>query len=268
MSLEKIRQSLGLTGIPFSKEILVNHLYAWDSTRDALARLEAALENEDSALLIGPPGSGKSCVVRRFVHGLDDKHYRPVYLCAENTKPGDIAKQVLVALGFEVPFHGAKAIRELKRCVTSLYFEKGIKPVAIFDEAQDLPIATLLAIKTFLNYEMDSRNCLFLLLCGQSEIENTLRMPVLEAISRRIRIRCKLRPLSLEDTSKYIRHQMKQVGMDRQYYSDEAVSRIFEYSKGIVSAINHFCFNAMVLAVSEGKELVDPGAIETLRGKE
>lgn len=268
MALEKIQQSLGLTNIPFSKEILVNSLYAWGSTRDAQARLEAALENEDSALLTGPAGSGKSCVVRRFAHGLDDKRYRLVYLSAESTRPGDIAKQILASLNQEAPFHGVKAIRELKSLVHSLYFEKGVKPVVIIDEAQELPVKTLLSIKMFLNYEMDSRNCMFLLLCGQSEIEGTLRLPVLESIDRRIRIRCKIRPLPLEDTIKYVRHQMKHAGMERQFFSDESVSRIFEYSKGIVSSINNFCFNAIVLAVSEGKELVDPSMIEELRGRE
>jgi general secretion pathway protein A len=268
MSLEKIQQSLGLTNIPFSKEILVNNLYSWGSTCDALARLEAALENEDSALLTGPAGSGKSCVVRRFAHNLDDKRFRLVYLSAESTKPGDIAKQILSSLCQEAPFHGTKAIRELKNLVRALYFDKGVKVVAIIDEAQELPVKTLLSIKMFLNYEMDSRNCMFLLLCGQSEIEGTLRLPVLESVDRRIRIRCKLKPMSLEDTSKYVRHQMKQAGRERQFFTDEAVARIFDYSKGLASSINNFCFNALVLAVSEGKELIDPGVIEELRGRE
>lgn len=268
MILEKIRSAFGMTRMPFSKEIAVSDLYAADGMRDALARLEAALENEDSALLTGPAGSGKSCVLRRFTASLDDKRYRVVYLSSESTRPGDIAKQILLGLAHEPPFHGTRAIRDMKRLVASSNTERGVKPVVILDEAQELPPGTLLSLKTFLNYEMDSRNYLFLLLCGQGEIEAALRTPVMESLERRIRIRCRLRPYSLDDTSKYIRHQTKTAGVARQLFSDEAVSRVFEYSRGIVSSVNHFCFNALVLAASESKEIIDPAMIEMLRGKE
>jgi len=268
MVLENIRTTLGLTRMPFSKQIHVGDLFESASMRDALARLDAAIENEDTALLTGQAGTGKSCVLRKFISQLDEKFYRMVYLSAECLKPGDIAKQILTGLAQEAPFHGTRAIRELKRYVASCNIDKGFKPVVVIDEAQELPMQTLIALKTFVNYEMDSRNYLFVLLCGQPEIEALLRTPVMESLSRRIRIRCRVKPLALEETSKYVRHQMKRAGMERQYFSDEAVARIYEYSRGITSSVNHFCFSALALAVSEGKEIVDPAMIESLRGEE
>ena len=134
--INKIKNAFGLKVIPFSKEILTKELFQTTSLKEISAMLEMAIENEDCALITGNAGSGKSCILRYYCSTLDENRYRVVYLSSENTKIGDIAKQILSALNATVPFHSSKAIRELKKTIQIYNSEKGIKPVVLLDEAQ------------------------------------------------------------------------------------------------------------------------------------
>jgi len=263
--IDKVTQAFRLKRMPFSKEIPARDLFPSQALEAGVAVLTAALENEDAALVTGHAGSGKSCLLRRFFADLDAKQHRLIYLSAESRKPGDIAKQVLADLGRSVPFSGNRAIRELKKVVTGLNTERGTKPILVLDEAQELDIATLAGLKTFINYEMDSRNFLFLLLCGQPELEAALRAAPLESLSRRLRIRFRTSALTLEETAKYIRHQLKTAGREATLFSDEAVSRVFDYSRGLISQVNDICFKAILKAAADGRELVEPTLVEGAR---
>lgn len=260
--MDKVKNTFGMKKIPFSKEIASADLFESLSMKEACARFEVALENEDIALLTGTPGSGKSCILRRFLASLDEKRHKVVYLSGEQTKTGDIAKQVLSRLGMAVPFHGTRAVRELKEVVSNMKKNKDLKLVLVIDEAQELPVTTLASLKMLVNYEMDSRNYLFVLLVGQSELENTLRRSELESLARRIRIRFRATGLTLEETSKYVRHQTRLSGVDRQLISEEAVARVYDFSRGVISLINTLCFEALILAAAESKEIIDPADIE------
>ncbi len=262
--LEKVQQTFQMTRMPFSKEIAARDLFPSSNLESGAAVLAAALENEDAALVTGQAGSGKSCVLRRFISELDAKRHHLVYLSAESKKPGDIAKQVLSELGRKVPVGGNRAIRELKKVVTMLNLERGVKPILVLDEAQELDVETLAGLKTFINYEMDSRNFLFLLLCGHPELEAMLRSAPLESLSRRLRIRFRTTALTLEEAAKYVRHQLRHAGREAPLFSEEAVARIYEHSRGLISQVNDLCFKAMLKAAADSKEIIEPNLVDSI----
>jgi type II secretory pathway predicted ATPase ExeA len=263
-STDALKNFFGLQKMPFSKLIGVNELYHSSSFQEACARLQIALENEDVALLSGAVGSGKSNVLRYFTHGLDPNAYRCIYIAVDTFKIGEVAKRALLALNVEVPYTGSQALRTLQQTILTLNRDKGIKPVLVLDEIQELPLPTLISLKSLINYGMDSEILLFLLLCGQNSIHEKLGYPPLEALRRRIRVRYALRPLSLEETGAYITHQMKICGVAQSVFSDDAKAAIFQHSKGALSEINALCFDLLIYAVAHSKQIIEPSMLEVV----
>ncbi|RLC35655.1 MAG: hypothetical protein DRH33_08285 [Candidatus Nealsonbacteria bacterium] len=261
---DKIKNFFGLAKMPFSKAIGVNELFQGSSFKEACSRLEIALENEDIALLTGDVGSGKSNVLRFFTHSLDPQAYKTVYIPADNFKIGEIAKRALAGLNVEIPYQATAAIRKLKQSIISLNHDKGIKPVMVIDEAQQLPVTTLISLKNILNYSMDSENLLFMILCAQKSISETLVFSSLESLKRRIRVNYSLHGLSLEETSLYITHQLKICDLERNIFTDETKAGVFHHSKGIISTINAVCFDLIIYAAAHSKDIIEPSMLEVV----
>src|SRR5260370_36687571 len=71
-------QHFGLTTKPFGKTPDPSFLYESDQHKEALARLEYAVEEKELALLVGEIGSGKTTLSRALIDRLGDS--RPVIL--------------------------------------------------------------------------------------------------------------------------------------------------------------------------------------------
>lgn len=263
-STDTIKNFFGLQKMPFGKLIGVNELYRSSSFEEACARLQMGLENVDAVLLSGAVGSGKSNVLRYFTYNLDPNAYRFIYIAADSFPIGEIAKRALMALQVEVPYTGSLALRRLQQSIIKLNRDKAIKPLLIIDEVQDLPTSTLVSLKNLLNYGMDSEILLFLILCGQNSIYEKLGYPQLEALDRRLRIRYALRPLSVEETGYYISHQMKVCGVEQSVFSDDAKAGIFQHSKGIPGEINAICFDLLIYAAAQTKQIIEPSMLEVV----
>jgi len=265
---DNIKNFFGLTKMPFSKLIGVNELFQGSCFKEACARLEIALGNEDMVLLTGAVGAGKSNVLRYFTHNLDPQVYKTVYIPTDNFKIGEIAKRALQGLQVEIPYQATDALRKLKQSIVSFNHDKGIKPVIIIDEAQELPPNTLKSLKSIVNYNMDSENLLFIILCGQKSISKKLGLVSLESLKRRIRVRYSLKGLSLEETSLYITHQLN-CGLERNVFTDDTKAGIFNHSKGIISTINAVCFDLIIYAAAHSKDIIEPSMLEiVLQNKE
>lgn len=263
-STDAVKNFFGLAKMPFSKLIGVNELYHSSSFKEACARLQLGLENEDAVLLSGAVGSGKSNVLRYFTHSLDPNAYHFIYIAADTFKIGEIAKRALQELNVEVPYTASSALRRLQQTIIKMNREKALKPLLIIDEIQELPTPTLVSLKNLLNYRMDSEILLFLILCGQNSIYEKLGYPQLEALRRRIRIRYALRPLSVEETGGYISHQLKVCGVEKSVFSDEAKAAIFQHSKGTLSEINALCFELLIYAAASSKDIIELSMLEVV----
>ena len=136
--------------------------------------------------------------------------------------------------------------------------------ILIIDEAQQLSTATLSSIKNLTNFKMDSASMLLVVLCGQSELISKIKNAELESLRRRIRIQYKLEAMSLEDCSKYIHYHMKRAGVERPVFSDDIIAEIFQISQGIICNINNICFDLIVHAVKESREIIDASLLDKI----
>ena len=107
------------------------------------------------------------------------------------------------------------------------------------------------------NFNMDSASMMLIILCGQYGLLNKIKSVSLESLRRRIRIHYIIEALSIEECSKYIRYQMKLAGIERKIFPDEITCEIYRISKGNICNINNVCFELLIQAASNSKEIIE-----------
>src|SRR5207237_8118124 len=135
---------------------------------------------------------------------------------------------------------------------------QGLSPVLVIDEAQNLSVETLEAVRLLSNFETTNQKLMQILLVGQPELREKLNVPEHRQLKQRIGLRCHIGPLSPEETRLYIRHRLSVAGAsDIGIFTDAAVQKITEYSHGIPRVINMVCDHCLVSGYADRKRLVD-----------
>lgn len=246
---------------PFSRELAPTEVFMSRGHQELLARLRHAIDKSSLAVITGQTGSGKSTAIRSIIHSLETSRYRYIYMASAELKPVDFYKSLL----HHVHIQPSRSISENKRLVTQAMLEmhqKGIKPIVLIDEAQELTIPMLNELKFVLNYQADAFSPLMVILCGQLRLAETLRLQVLECIRQRITVHYRLPCLGEDEIYGYILHHLKVAGLDRQIFTDEAIQLIYQCSKGIPRRINNICRYAIVAAVMADSAAIDADAVQ------
>ena len=132
----------------------------------------------------------------------------------------------------------------------------------VIDEAQNLTIPTLEAVRLLSNFETNSQKLMQILLVGQPELGDKLNAPELRQLKQRIGLRCHIGPLSPEEARLYIRHRLRIAGAtDAGIFTDAAVQRIAEYSQGIPRVINIICDHCLLSGFADSKRRIDTGVV-------
>ncbi|WP_305043162.1 AAA family ATPase, partial [Geoalkalibacter sp.] len=131
-------------------------------------------------------------------------------------------------------------------------FGKGMQPVLIIDEAQNLSPEHLEEIRLLSNLETESAKLLQIILVGQPEIRTIIARPELRQLRQRISVSCHLDPLTRDEVEEYILHRMEKAGNRAAVStSPEVFDAIHNYSRGIPRLVNIICDFLLVAAYAE-----------------
>src|SRR5438270_324996 len=215
-------QFFGLRTKPFGKTPDPSFLYESDQHREALARLEYAVEEKDLALLVGDIGSGKTTLSRALIDRVGDA--QPVILLINpRLTPVQLLRSVAHGLDIEPARFRNDLLDQIHSRLFALYEEKR-EPVLMVDEAQLIPTKqTFDEIRLLTNFQLDDQNLLSVLLIGQPELETRLERAHYAPLRQRIGMRYRLGPLTLEETVSYIEHRIRVAGGSRNPFTADAV---------------------------------------------
>jgi hypothetical protein len=139
----------------------------------------------------------------------------------------------------------------------------GQNAVLILDEAQNLDLHALEQIRLLSNVETHAEKLLQILLVGQPELLKKLDRPELRQLKQRIGLRCRIVPLTPEQTRDYVRTRLRVAGArDLGLFSDEAITRIAEYSSGIPRLINTLCDHCLLIGYADQIRRIDRKIVE------
>ena len=142
-------------------------------------------------------------------------------------------------------------------------YRAGETAVLIIDEAQNLSTEALEEIRLLTNLETATEKLLQVVLSGQPELEQKLKMPRLRQLNQRITLRCQTRPLTAEETSAYIAQRLQIAGSNgHAVFNKDAVEAVHKYARGVPRVINLLCDHALLSAFVDQQKQVGPDLIE------
>ncbi len=247
----------GLAEEPFSVTSDPRFLFLSDSHEEALAHLTYCVEyRKGFAAITGEVGTGKTTLLNTLISRLDQQHSVAfVYQSAGSTI--ELMRYVFKDLGLAVECRDRTEY--LNRFNDYLLQENaaGREVVLVVDEAQNLSIEVLEDLRLISNFEAGSKKLVQIILAGQSELGQKLRLPELRQLNQRIAIQYVLQPLGVEETAAYIQHRLKSAGASRvDIFQPKALKAIFSATGGVPRLINQVCDTAMLRTFSQKKQVI------------
>jgi general secretion pathway protein A len=252
----------GLREKPFSKTPDPRFLYLSAGHREALARLQYALEERELALLTGDIGCGKTTISRALMDSMGDE-YHFCFIFNPRLTALELLRVIARELTGSTPPAGKDGL--LKEITESLYRfhkENGC-PVFVIDEAQMIPDRDIFdELRLLTNFQLDDTNLMSIIVMGQPELRRTLGDPIYEPFRQRIAINYHLSPLNLEETLEYLDFRLQVAGGCAGLFSPDAVQRIYELSGGVPRKINVIATNALLEGFGRDASLIDAALLE------
>jgi len=250
-------QFYDFTNTPFSRTIPTKDLYKGNDSDELIERLKYAARRQLFAVVLGDSGTGKTTTLRRFCDETHDDNYYAMYLSDSKLTPRTFYKSLLEQLGFEAKYFRTEAKRQLHKEIEIMKGMNGALPVAIVDEAHLLDKDMLEEIRFLMNFKMDSQSPMALILAGQTELWEKLKLQSHAAIRQRVDIQCIVGRLDRAKTGEYIIAQFAYAGCEREIFTEAAVDEVFKFSGGIPRLINKACTESLMYGAQNRKTILD-----------
>lgn len=247
----------GLCGTPFARDIAVDKLLETESGKELHGRLNHVARTRAFGVFTGDAGTGKTTAIRRFSQGLDTNRYHVLYISDSSLTPRNFYWETLHELGYKPHFYRGDAKRQFQKALAVLVDDEKKTPVVIVDEAHLLSREMLEEIRFLLNLRMDSYSALSLILVGQTELKEMLKLQINNAIWQRVDMRFHLPPLSKEETTAYIAKHLIAVKAPGEIFTQAAVGVIYDYCQGIARKVNKVSIACLMAAAGHNQKLID-----------
>lgn len=247
---------------PFTRDVPIEMLYESQPMEDILGRLTYTADRQLFAVVTADAGCGKSTLIRKFVNSLPKDEYVFLYLSDSKLTPRWFYKGLLDQLGIESKFYRGDAKRQLQKEVEIIRSLQKKKVVCILDEAHLLEKETIEEFRFLLNYRFDSMSPMALVLVGQSELWDKLRLQRYAAVRQRIDINCVLPHLDRAETEKYVQSHLKYAGGREDIFTERAMDDIYKESTGTPRIINRICEKSLMYAGQKNKRLLDEHLVQ------
>lgn len=252
----------GLKEFPFNVTPDPRFVYLSHHHQAALAAMCYGVERRSGFIQItGEIGAGKTTLSRLFLKQLGENVHSSLVF---NPRLSELELLQVIIEDFGIQ-PKAKKRKEYFDALNRFLLEensKGFNSVVIIDEAQLLSPRALEQIRLLSNLETATQKLLQIILMGQPELQDLLHRKDLKQLRQRISVRCHLPELSLDEVGQYILHRLNVAGATENFFTPEAIYRIYELSSGIPRVINMLSDRAMLAAFTRNTRTIEPMLIE------
>jgi type II secretory pathway predicted ATPase ExeA len=262
----------GLKEKPFSLSSDFRFFYHSRSHAPAYDDLLAGIRRRESLnVLTGDIGTGKTTLCRAVLQNLDRKTFS-AFVPDPFASRKDLLKVLLMDFGVvSVDDLTSGRLKDASRTELSylLYeFLDTLTPlqafaVVIIDEAQNLSVPLLEEIRILSDSDGRERQ-LQVVLVGQLELREKLKLPEMRQVDQRVSVHCTLEPLGRDGVAGFVSHRLQVAGgsPDRIRFSPEAIEAVYDISGGVPRLINRICDRALQQAHSRRVGTIDREIVE------
>jgi general secretion pathway protein A len=255
----------GLKENPFNVNPDPRYLFLTKQIEEALSGLMYGIQTRKGFItLTGEVGTGKTTLVNRLLDWLHLKRTKTAFLFNSRMNSSQLFDFILAEFDIQCDNRSkSQQLMKLNHWLLDRY-RAGETAVLIIDEAQNLTFPVLEEIRLLTNLETSTEKLLQIVLSGQPELEDKLKLPQLRQLRQRITLRCRTMPMSNEQTHDYIRERLRIAGAPAQstIFSAKAMDAVHLYSMGIPRVINLLCEHALINSFVDQKQVVEPKVIE------
>jgi general secretion pathway protein A len=254
----------GLKDNPFNVNPDPRYLFLTKEIEEALSGLMYGVQNRKGFItLIGEVGTGKTTLINRLVEWLHNRRVRTAFLFNSRMNTNQLFDFILAEFGISCESRSkSQQLMSLNQWLLERY-RAGETTVLIVDEAQNLTYPVLEEIRLLTNLETSTEKLLQIVLSGQQELEEKLKLPQLRQLRQRIMLRCKTSPLTKEQTHDYIAERLRIAGASGELIFDpKSVETIHLYSLGIPRVVNLLCEHSLINAYVEQQRPISPKIVE------
>jgi len=249
---------------PFVNAIPVDALYLSEKHKEILGRLGYVARENQFAVVTAGVGVGKSTLIRKFAQTLSAEKFTVLYLSDSQLTPRWFYKGLLDQLGIEAKFYRGDAKRQLHKQLRLIREVHNRNVIVVVDEAHLLDRETLEEIRFILNTGMDSFSPMALILVGQDELWDKLRMQLYAAIKGRIDIKCELAGMDRSELDEYMKAHLAFAGGKDEIFTDSALDELHKYAVGSARAVNKAATHCLMYAAQRAKKLIDDTMVKTV----
>jgi len=253
----------GLKERPFTLIPDPDYLYLSPQHKLAKAYLEYGISQRVGfVVLTGEIGAGKTTLIKALIKNYSGNHRLGVLY---QTSMG--AEDLLELLLQEFEVRGRFSSRASRLAAFNQFlltaYSRREHVVLMVDEAQNLGPEALEELRLLSNLQAGKDPLLQVILVGQVGLRERLKHPALRQLAQRIAVHYHLRPLDRLETKEYILFRIHRAGGSG-IFTEAALERIYEYTRGVPRRINAWCDLAMVAGFAEGRQEIDADFIDTV----
>src|SRR6267143_5557493 len=200
----------GLKENPFNVNPDPRFLFLTKEIEEALTGLMYGIQTRKGFItLTGEVGTGKTTLINRLLDWLHHRRARTAFLFNSRMNSSQLFDFILAE--FDIPCESKSKSQQLLKLNHWLLerYRAGETVVLIIDEAQNLTHPVLEEIRLLTNLETSTEKLLQIVLSGQQELDEKLKLPQLRQLRQRISVRCKTSPLTKEQTHEYVAERLR-----------------------------------------------------------
>jgi general secretion pathway protein A len=250
----------GLAEHPFSVSPNPRYFYLSGVHRGILSKVDYVVSHRQGLTVVyGDIGAGKTSLARVLVDRLSEQNH-VVFITNPNFKSEmHMVKAICAEFGIG-PKRSLFAQMEALQGHLIEMFAQDTSPVLIMDEAQLMRGKQFEIIRQFSNFETDDTKLLQIILAGQLELRNKLRLK--KALMSRVVIHSTLQPLSPDEMMEMLLFRLTVAGGNKKaLLPTESLEKIYEISKGIPRDAIKLCGLALKLAYLNKQEQITPDVL-------
>ena len=247
-----------LTITPFSVSPNPVALYLTPSLRSALHKVRYTVDNRQGlTCMLGDAGMGKSSLMRLLHHEYDGRgeDVTVAFLTDPDfNTPNAFVRSICQA--FDVPMR--RSLQAQKTQFKDYIMEQataGKNVVLLLDEAQGMSSEVMEVLRSFLNFESNTAKLLQIVMAGQLELRERLKMPRNKALKSRIVMYSLLSPLTPAEAKAMLEHRCNLADIPLPF-SDEVIDLIYASTGGVPRDILRICGYAFETAQLAGDKTV------------
>lgn len=211
------------------------------------------------SILTGDAGTGKTAICQQIIIQLKSQfQIQFVEHCNFPT-----VRALLQTLHYELTDAYEKVSEQELRLalnaeIRSSYLKHDQPLLVIVDEAHLLSAPFLEELRVLSDISVDGKPAFQLMLCGQTNLEETLVQPGLSSLNQRIGCQVFLDRMTRQESEAYIEYRIQRVtAEERTFFSDDAIKLITQVSDGLPRCLNQICDHSLMLAFIQGLPIVD-----------